>query len=520
MPGLLVTASAAAVVALAAVGSSALPVTSTTSSSLAPRTDAFNGSCPVFSQPAAVAGVVPVSASVDTHLAIVSENPARLMAASTKSRYVIPAASVAGVVSESCQVRQVLLLARHGTRNPTSGDIKNHIALQTKLAANPPTNPLYSFLSNLTVPSTGGTNAGLLTWQGVLDHHNLAARIFGSYPADLFADPAATSWQATNVSRAIASGNSFIDGMYSNNTASNLAAKTALLNAVVPQTLDADLRPFDACAAYVNASTAATTSNTNSTLSAAAYFPPIATRLTALLGTNLTSDDVATLFSLCSFDNTLQGAGDLSTSVCSLFTDDELALYDFEQDLANDVNEGFGLPINSMLACSLVTTFVDFMDAMVSEVSGACSASSSVSAPTAVFRFAHEETIMPLVTLLGLYGGQALTYNASATVSDLQSRALHYSAASPFAANFIFELQSCASDWYVRVLHNEQPIVVPGCAAETCPLDAFKAALAGKIGCDFDVAVCGNTAGTVGGAATYKTLADAPIEAVKAAAGV
>ncbi|KAI9342092.1 histidine phosphatase superfamily [Zopfochytrium polystomum] len=440
----------------------------------------------------------------------------------------------------SCSVKQLLLVARHGTRNPSSGDITKHVNLQTKLAANPPTNPKYAFLAKLTIPTPPGANAGLLTLQGVKDHAALAGRLAANYPPSLFADPSTISWQATNVSRAIASGTSFIDGLYASDDdpAKRQSAKAALLAAVVPQTLDADLRPFDACAAYVNASAAAKKSNTNDAKFAAAFFPAIAARLTAATGApvNLTSDDVATLFSLCSFDNTLQGRGDdAAASPCGLFEDDELALYDMQQDLGNDVNEGFALPVNSVLACSLATTLLAHMDAMVAQESGACvaAADANATAATAVLRFAHEESLMPLVTLFGLFDRQVLGFNASAPVAAVvaaaAARSLHYARAVPFAANFLFELLACggggdygagaAAKWAVRVLLNEVPIVVPGCPAEVCPLDAFKAVLGAAVGCDFDGAVCGNAQGTVGGAATYRTLAQAPLASVKAAAG-
>ncbi|KAJ3339149.1 PHOsphatase [Gonapodya sp. JEL0774] len=403
------------------------------------------------------------------------------------------------------------MLARHGSRNPTNGDVKTHIALQQKLAASPPTNPNFGWLANISIPSSS-TNQGLLTLQGANDHAGLANRIKTNYPVNLFASVNLTSWKSTNSSRVISSGDSFADSLYSDRPGDAAIAKSHMRDAIAPQTLDAELRPFDACAAYANASNIAKANNLQDQVYAAATFPPIAQRIGSLIGANITVTDVTALFSLCSFENTLQGKTD---GICSLFTDDELAAYDFQQDLGNDVNEMYALEINNVLTCSLITTFVQNMESMINASTYGCNST----APTAVFRFAHEETVAPLLVALGLFDREVL--NPNFTAAQIANRKLRYSAASPFAANVIFELQNCGmgpADYVVRVLHNEVPIVVPGCTITDCPFEIFKTVLSDKVGCDFDGKVCGNANGTVGTAATYKNLGDAPVSLLVAAA--
>ncbi|KAI9350560.1 histidine phosphatase superfamily [Zopfochytrium polystomum] len=445
------------------------------------------------------AGILPVAAGVDAHLSIISTSPVRQMAASSKSRYPIPAAAAAPPAS--CAVKQLCKPSSPQTRPQR----RNSPSSRTSQSPSPP-----------------GANAGLLTAQGVADHAGLARRLSASY-SPLLADVATTSWQATNVSRALASGDSFADALYSGNPALGAAAKAAMRAAVVPATLDADLRPFDACAAYVNASAAAKAATPTLDASLAAkFFPTVAARLTAALGLTgagaLTADDVLALFSLCAFDNTLRGGGDAAGSVCGVFTDAELALYDLQQDLGSDVTLGYGLGLNAVLGCSLVSTFFSHMDAAVAAATGAGGTGGcGAAAKTAVLRFAHEETVMPVVTLLGLFGGAALGYDAGAATIDAVVAA---AAGRPLRVAMVLVARRRRGG--VRVLVNEVPVVVPGCAAELCGLEELRGVLTaqGKLGCDFDGKVCGNgAAGTVGTAATFRTVADVPIDRVKAAAG-
>ncbi|KAJ3206985.1 PHOsphatase [Dinochytrium kinnereticum] len=433
-------------------------------------------------------------ALIDDHLPILVSNPVKDIRLSTKSRYPIPADAPAKPV---CEVVQVQMVARHGTRNPSNGDVTKQIALQKKLSKTVPTNPKFAFLSTFDPPATLET-ASLLSLQGAKDHQLLSKRIKAAYP-NLVSDPTLISWQASNVSRAIASGNYFIDSLFDSNKVKE-EAKAFLAAAVVPQAIDADLRPYDACANYINASEAATAAAPEKVF-ARARFPPIAVRVSELVGIpGLTYDDVTTLFNLCSFDIGLQGKVD---GFCSMFTDEEFALYDFQADLKNNADEGYDLTINEKLACSLFTTLSNNMDSIIDK---------SCAAPKAVFRFAHEETILPIITGLGLFR-DSYPLTPTSTEAEIANRKFKFSKMSPMAGNIIFELLKCSETGYrVRVLVNEVPVLLPGCSEEACPIETFKGVvMKGKVGCDFDGEVCGNTYASVGSSATFKALAEMPI---------
>ncbi|KAJ3023555.1 PHOsphatase [Thoreauomyces humboldtii] len=451
---------------------------------------------------------------VDRHLPLIG-SPARGqdLALGTKSRYNIPANSTkvptlsarskcsvprtsVPVATESrsqCKVIQVQLIARHGTRNPTAGNLKKQKALQADLRA-APLKQKYAFLANGTAICSDDM-AGMLTTQGFFDHVLLAQRLKARYPTVL-SDASKFSWQATNVSRAIASGESFQQGLLSNRT-DRAAASSQIRQSVLPEHQDADLRPFDSCNAFANGTAVLKAQPQADDAFKSVTFPAIRERLAEEIGfANLTQSHVEQMFSICSFENTLQGK---NSGFCSLFDSTELVLDDFATDLNFWTYRGYGFPINEQLACSLLTTVSDNMAKVVNGSSDAFAG---------VFKFAHAETIAPIISTLGLFKDPSPGLFPNMT--DAQQAARLYKARDfvPFAGNVLFELRDCgtgdaqADRYTVRILSDERAVTLPGCT-EHCPLTKFQSLLKGKIGCDFDGAVCGNKKPTVGGSATF-----------------
>ncbi len=106
----------------------------------------------------------------------------------------------------------------------------------------------------------------------------------------------------------------------------------------------------------------------------------------------------------------------------------------------------------------------------------------------AKFRFAHAETIIPFISLLGLYtDSQPLQYNSPPNF--IASRNWNASWISPFAANVMFVLYECEKNgdtrYYVKTLHNERELVVPGCDDVYCEWSAFTKLFSGYFNCEF-----------------------------------
>lgn len=83
-------------------------------------------------------------------------------------------------------------------------------------------------------------------------------------------------------------------------------------------------------------------------------------------------------------------------------------------------------------------------------------------AKTQQWRFAHDSTILPFATLLGLFKDDfALTSDRIEW-----NRQFRTSRMIPFAANAVFVLYECPVHdvpWRVKLLWNEKEMVIPGC---------------------------------------------------------
>ena len=136
------------------------------------------------------------------------------------------------------------------------------------------------------------------------------------------------------------------------------------------------------------------------------------------------------------------------------------------------------------------------------------------SSRSAIFRFAHAETLLPFLTLLGLYKDDKALLGTNFMMH--QTRLFRTSKISPFSANIAFVLLDCSeggegkenndddddqngkskdnvydgrrhNNYKVQVLHNELPVRLPFCDSDVCPLEVVRHHLKRHIEqCDFD----------------------------------
>ncbi|KAJ3020083.1 PHOsphatase [Thoreauomyces humboldtii] len=295
--------------------------------------------------------------------------------------------------------------------------------------------------------------AGMITTQGERDMIQLAERFKIRYPT-LLSNASRLSWQATNISRALTSGEAFQRGLLS--SASDLEAAVDQIRAsVVMKNRDADLRPHTSCKRYLEAIKEKEKGSQADQEFMESQFPAIRDRVAERGGFgNLTSKHVMQMFSICAFEEAIQGN---RMGFCSLFTPDELVLSDFGSDLKFWSYRGYGFLPNENLACSLLTTLWTNLSSFLANPS---------STPTGIFKFAHAETIAPLLTTLGLFRDPPPGLHPNMTNREMSSRVYKTSASVPFAGNVVFELLECDGRHVVRVLSNERVVVIPGCGSE------------------------------------------------------
>lgn len=117
----------------------------------------------------------------------------------------------------------------------------------------------------------------------------------------------------------------------------------------------------------------------------------------------------------------------------------------------------------------------------------------------AVFYFGHTETVIPMLSILGLFND---TEQLMADNYDQQRlRQFRTSRLSPFASNVAFVLSDCSSSssesvcssdlssvdrFSVRLLFKERPLIFPACGNADCPYSAVRRRYAGRIeACNF-----------------------------------
>lgn len=92
--------------------------------------------------------------------------------------------------------------------------------------------------------------------------------------------------------------------------------------------------------------------------------------------------------------------------------------------------------------------------------------------PKAIFWFGHAETIIPFVTLLGLFNHsehlRSDNYN-----EQVHNRAFRAAYIAPFAANIAFHLHHCpqTGQYIIQPRLNEQSVLWPLCRDVACPIE-------------------------------------------------
>ncbi|KAI9592632.1 histidine phosphatase superfamily [Syncephalis fuscata] len=233
------------------------------------------------------------------------------------------------------------------------------------------------------------------------------------------------------------------------------------------------------------------------------YLPNILELLSTRIGFKIKKDMLDALGELCAFDyikenrqdhwcqlllskeNRLLGelATDASDKQFPVKDPSPLEYYDFITDIEYYHRCGALHSNNKRISCGLFTQMINEMQ---QAIHGHLPLRWRL-------RFGHGETILLLLNHLNLY---------TETPTFDQHRAFRTSRISPFAANIHFELLKCTSGnnndkdaqgYFVRMLHNERPVQIPGCPADNilCPWKQFYKVAQMRIGhCDMNE-ICG-----------------------------
>ncbi|KAF9192867.1 PHOsphatase [Haplosporangium sp. Z 767] len=249
---------------------------------------------------------------------------------------------------------------------------------------------------------------------------------------------------------------------------------------------------------------------------------------------NITTADVMTIYSICGFEvsfhnndqtwcQLLRGHGMERTSKYKHGWEDSESSFlklEISGDLDDYYTHGPGVPFNRHLGCKLATSLVDSIELALAPEDTELSTrrrkdDDDDNAPRRLrghFKFGHSETILFFSSFLGLYDQKGVPLTGTMTSEQYKQREFRTSVISPFAANMAFEVyrpkvedkkrkrrihdsdesfepvKAKTPKGLVRLLVNEEPMIIPGCGSEYfCEWATLKRVLkrAGA-GCDFE----------------------------------
>ena len=397
-----------------------------------------------------------------------------------------------------CELVSVDLVARHGSRFPTlrtTGRIKS---LEAFVRSHNATLTM-PWMRNWTSPFFV-QDEGKLSPMGIQEHRNLGKHFSRMFPSILrhcnLTKAHYTSTFVTNLlpththikyiyththtnnpqkPRTGHSGTSFGEGA---GCGSNVVPKA-------PNVGEEDrlLRFFDACPKYVAKVKNTAWARAEAEKYFALHTEEIARRIGRKIGVApkvLDSETIRTMWLACRAE---VATFDKSDGWCTVFSQRDVRLLEFRDDMEAFYIKGHGHPLSNLCAQPLLADIAKHMD-VVAGRNGS---------PPGYFRFAHAETLLPLMALLGFYN-ESTPPTAMWGDAEVTNRKWRTAEVAPLAGNVAFVQYKCGGNRFVELMHNEVVKAIPGCdgSERLCPIKRFKEIFRNILGMDWNAA-CRNT---------------------------
>ena len=185
----------------------------------------------------------------------------------------------------------------------------------------------------------------------------------------------------------------------------------------------------------------------------------VETSVSSYLGVNVSLTELDMMYLMCNFETAWRPA--VTSPWCRMFSDQELRMMEYREDLEYFWLDGPGHRINSEQACVLVR---DMVDTFTGIAEGREDKHGS-------FYFTHSGTILKLLAFLKVFNDPEPL--RSDNFHKMENRKWKTSDIGPFGANIAFVLQRCESDYLMALFVNEKLSKLPGCEEEWCPLSTF-----------------------------------------------
>jgi len=190
----------------------------------------------------------------------------------------------------------------------------------------------------------------------------------------------------------------------------------------------------------------------------------LVTPLSEKLGQNKTIsiEDLEAVYNGCIFEQAWH-PGKPSTW-CQVFTEEQMEMMEYREDLENYWQDGHGFPLNGEAACMLsnnaLANFVNASTLPEAEEKG-------------IFYFSHSGAVLKFFTHLNLFKGEGHLRHDNFV--EMKGREWRSSKIDPFGANVAMVLKRCPDEGHsVATLVNERITPLPDCGGKLwCPLDEF-----------------------------------------------
>ncbi|GLD71102.1 multiple inositol polyphosphate phosphatase 1-like protein, partial [Lates japonicus] len=201
----------------------------------------------------------------------------------------------------------------------------------------------------------------------------------------------------------------------------------------------------------------------------------------------LTPDLVEAAFFLCSYELSIKS---LHSPWCFLFDESDAKVLEYKSDLKQYWKRSHGHVISSLSSCPLFHHVFRTLDK-----AGRPRRATEASPEPASILVGHAETLLPLLSLLGLYKDK--TPPTASNYHSQHGRSFRTSRIVPYAANLLFVLYDCQRGPRLQLLVNETPVRFPGLESEDAPLYRDVRATYRHLldGCDFHRECEGRTGG-------------------------
>ncbi|XP_078079711.1 multiple inositol polyphosphate phosphatase 1b isoform X2 [Mustelus asterias] len=379
----------------------------------------------------------------------------------TKSRYEgLSGTSVPGtdwLAPANCTVLQVNALIRHGTRYPTRKNVPRMVEIHQLIREQGnPGNRLVQALVSWHMWYNERMD-GNLHPLGISEMAKLAKRLSARFPA-LFAVQSyrekKLKFLTSSKHRCVNSTKSFIRGLESHLNLQDQEGGQWEVN-------DRLLRFFDHCEKFQNL-----VENNDTALHQVEIFKNgpemerIMSNMAKKLGISpaaITTNMVEATFYLCTYEFILKG---IVSPWCDLLDKEDVEVLEYLGDLKQYWKRSYGYKINGLSSYKLFQDLFQYMDQTIEE----SERNQSIS-HTAVLRFGHAETLLPVLTLMGYFkDDRPLLAN---NFEEQKNRKFRSGRISPFAANLVLVLYQCSGarslgeKYKLQLFLNEKPLPFP-----------------------------------------------------------